>query len=392
MSITSTNYTDVAYILEPVTNGVTPDTPTFQSLPTKGSSLQGNTSTIVSEVIRKDRQIDDLIIVDQDVSGAVDYELSYEPYKPLITSLLQTAALTLAPVTGTDIGFTGTTNVIDTGATDVSGLLAGQYIIVSGATDPANNGTFQLSSNSTSNTITLTSTAGLVTEVAGASVTIAANTLRNGVADPDSYTFVKTITGIATPVYMYYRGCQLSSMSLDFATASILGGSINVIGLNEDVTETGIAGQDFDDVPNYTLMNSVSSLAIESTGLAAGTIFQNVNLTIDNNINAAKAIGTLGAADLASFTLNVTADITIYFQDKDAYDKYLNATSFSLELKATDGDGNIIIVSMPYCKFESLQSPIPGKDAFFTLNGSLRALRDPINDYTVQIDLLDAPV
>jgi len=387
MTITSTNYTDISYIVE-VTNGVTPATPAMQIVPTKGSSLQGNTTTVVSEVIRSDRQIDDLIIVDQDVSGAVDFELSYAPYKPLITSLLQTTAAPETTGAQIDIGFTVTTEVIDTGGTDVSVFNTGDHILIDGATNAENNGVFLVLS-STATTITLAVGSGLVTEAASASVTIKSNPLRNGVVAADSYTFMKNITGIVTPVYMYYRGCQISSMNLNFETGSILGGALNVVGLTEDVTETAIAGQTKVDAPAYTLMNSVSSLAITSTGLTAGTSFQTLNLTIDNNINAAKAIGTLGAVDLASFTLNVTADITIYFEDKEAYDKYLQSTSFSVTATATDGSGNVIVVYMPYCKFETLETPIPGKDNFFVLSGSLRALRDPTDDFTVQISLLD---
>lgn len=389
MSITSTNFTDISYIVE-VTPGVTPATPAMQIVPTKGSSLQGNTSTVVSEAIRSDRQIDDLVVVDQEVSGALEYELSYGPYKPLLESLMQSVAVTASAVAQIDIGFTVTTNVIATGANDLSALKAGMFILVSGAVDPANNGVFQLSIDATASEITLTAGAGLVTEAAGASVTITANSLRNGVATPDSYTFLKHVTGITAPVFMYYKGCQISSASFNFETGSILGGSMNVVGLTEDVTETAEAGQSKVDTVAHTLMNSVSSLALESSGLAAGTSFQNLNLTIDNNINAAKAIGTLGAVDLASFTLNVTADLTIYFEDKTAYDKYLQSTSFSVTATATDGNNNVIVISMPNCKFETLESPVPGKDNFFMLNGSLRALRDPTNDYTVQIDLIDA--
>lgn len=389
MAITSTNYTDISYIKE-ITAGITPATPAMQIIPTKGSSLQGNTTTVVSEVIRSDRQIDDLIVVDQEVSGAIEYELSYDPYKPLLESLLQNTAISGTLTAQTDVTFTITTNVINTGATDLSALKAGQYVLVSGATNSENNGTFQLLSDASATELTLLTTAGLVTEAAGASVTITAYSVRNGVAVPDNYTFLKHITGIATPVLMYYRGCQVSSASMNFETGSILSGSINVMGLTEDVTETAIAGQTKTEPPSYTLLNSVSSLVFESTGLSADTTFQSMNLTIDNNINSAKAIGVLGSADLASFTLNVTATINVYFEDKVAYDAYLQSTSFSISAIATDGDGNKLIISMPYCKFETLESPVPGKDNFFMLNGSLRALRDPVKNYTVQIDMIDA--
>ena len=85
---TSSNYTQLAYI-EEVTAGTTPATPTFQLLPTTGGSPVSNISTAVSEVIRADRQTDDLTVVDSSVSGDINYELSYAPYKPFLQALLQ---------------------------------------------------------------------------------------------------------------------------------------------------------------------------------------------------------------------------------------------------------------------------------------------------------------
>ena len=68
MAISSTNYTDFSYIAE-VTAGITPATPAFQRLPITSVGLSDSLSTSVSEVIRSDRQIDDLVITDAEVSG-----------------------------------------------------------------------------------------------------------------------------------------------------------------------------------------------------------------------------------------------------------------------------------------------------------------------------------
>ena len=47
-------------------------------------------------------------------------------------------------------------------------------------------------------------------------------------------------------------------------------------------------------------------------------------------------------------------------------------------------------MSMPFCKFETMEEPIPGKDQFLFQNGTFRALRDPVLDYMVQFDLIPA--
>lgn len=392
MSITSTNYTSLHYDEETVP-GTTNATPDFQTLPTTGGSPMGNISTVVSEVIRRDRQIDDLVTVDSEVGGTVNYELSFEPYTPMIEALAQNTALTYDDVP-TDLAASDVDNSFNSPLSDfvTDGLVAGMHILVGGMSTAANNGVFLIESVATTKLV-IDAQHTLVTETADADARITANSFRNGVATPKSFTFLKMIEGLASTVYMYYRGCQISSMSFNFETGSILNGGFNIVGFTEEVTETPIAGQTITDVPAYSLMNSVSAVSLFNVaGLPASTEFQSMNLNIDNNINRAKAIGTLGAIGLASFTLNATADVSVYFEDKTAYDAFIANSEFSVDVILQDGDGNYICIYLPKCKFETLESPIPGRDNFFMLNGTMRALRDATTNMTWQIDALAAQV
>lgn len=395
MGVTSSNKTSLSYILES-SEGVTPATPTFQKLPVKSNSLAGNITTAVSEAITGNRQIDDLVIVDSEVGGSVGYELSYSPYKPFLQALLQNGDPVVVNHADVDIDITdnadGTFTIEDLNATFVSsGFEVGATIKIAGFSNAGNN-RFAKVTALTETTITCDD-GGVVaiTEAAGQSVTLDQNTLTNGTAVAKSYSFLKNIQGITTPANMYYRGCQVSSMSFDFQTGAILQGEFELVGLTEEVTETPIAGQTYSEVSNYALMNSVSSVASVSLGgLPATTKFQSVNLSINNNINAAKQIGVLGAASLASYTLEVMAEISIYFEDIIAYTTFKNAGSFSVAMHLQDSDGNNLFITMPKCKFESLDSPVEGKDNFLMLSGSFRALRDAGEDATIRFDFHDA--
>ncbi len=321
MPITSTNFTDISYI-EEVTVGEIPDNdPTnFQIIPTTGGAPSFNITTAVSEVIRSDRQTDDLIPVDADVTGEINYELSYAPYKPLLTSLLR-----------------GTPDTV---------------------TEPGSE--------------------------------IVKNT--NDIAK--TYTFVKRVLGINDPAYFYYNGCVISQMTFNFETGAILTGVQSVYGRTEQTATdasplAGLTSQAFINPPAYNIMNSVNNVVTTISGLPAGTEYSTLNLTINNNTTGAKAIGTLGAIDTADFTLDVMGDISLYFQDLTAYNLFLSAGNFSLVATLTDTAGNVLEITLPYCKFETLDTPIEGKDNFFMLDGSLRALRDPVNDYMVQFKFTD---
>jgi len=388
--VTSTNRTDLAYV-EEVTPGTTPVTPTFQSLPVTGNGLQTQIATAVSEAIRNDRQTDDLIAVDEDSTGSTPFELTFEAWSPFLVALLQGLAPTVLNVSGSDVSVTSGTNTYTTsGAVDFSTLTPNMFVNVSGFTDAANNGPKQVVSSTATDLIV--TDVNLVTVGAGDAVSFDAASYRNGAEAAQTYSFRKSVepSGGVESIF-YFRGCEIGQMVFNYETAAILTGSMDIIGLTSEGTITPIAGETITDVASYSLMNSVTSVAsIEVTGLPVSTEFMTLNLSINNNINPAKAIGTLGAIDLASFTLDPTGDIEIYFEDLSAYNLFRASQSFSLSIALVDAVGNTIVMSMPYCKFETLEEPIPGKDEFMMQNGTFRALRDPTYDYTLQFDIIPA--
>ncbi|MGE4486370.1 MAG: phage tail tube protein [Synergistaceae bacterium] len=389
----STNVTDLAYVKETVA-GTTPDNPTFQRLPVKGVDLTDNIATATSEVLRKDRQIDDLVVVDLDVNGPVPYELTYAAFKPMMTALLQggAAVADVSIAAATDIAAVSTSSQFTSTTTDFvsEGIVVGCYIRVAGFATAANNGVFKVTTVA-ANAITVDGT--LTDEAATPAITIDAECYRNGSEVPDSFTFRKSFDapGGVESIF-YYRGCQISAMTMDFASGSILSGEMTVTGMTSEATDTPLTGESINDVAAYTLMNGVSSVTkVDLPGLPATAFFSTLSLTVDNNVNAKKGIGQLGARGLANFTVNVTASIEMYFEDLALYNKYKNSTPFSVAFILEDGDGNIMVISMPKCKFEELTEPVSGKDQFLMENGSLRALRDAgVTNCTIQFDFFPA--
>lgn len=376
MTVTSSNRTDISYIAE-VTAGTTPSTPAFQLLPTTGGAPSGNLTTEISQVIRSDRATDDLIVVDSDVmADAVNFELSYTPYKPIMQSLLQNDTAVTVAISGTDIAAAnGTSSFTSTLTNFVSeGVTAGMIVRVGGFTDTTIN-TYYYVVSVTANEMVVGTAPN--TESSGNTVTVDAETLTNGTSTPDSYTFCKRVQGITSTAYFYYRGMQISQMTFNYQLGSILGGSFGLMGLTEDPTETGIAGQSFTAIPAYTVMSPATSVKVADLNASSLTInprFESTNITINNNITPAKQVGTLGAADLASFTLDITGDIRVYFEDVDQYNIFRNSEEFSLALASEDASGNGVGIGLPRCKFEELEPPIEGKDNFFMLQGTFRAL------------------
>ena len=387
--IISTSKTDISYILE-ATPGVTPATPAFQRIPTTSGGPQGGKTTARSEVIRTDRQTTDLIVVDQNVVGEINYELTYAAYKPWMEALMEGVTVT-GTETQTDIAVVAAARTYTSAAlADFALVPVGSYVLISGFAESANNGLFLVEAASTLVlTLDAQDAGALADESAGASGEISWNHTPNGIETPRSYTIKKEVA-LTAPAYLYYRGCMINTMAWSFTTGEILKGNFGIIGLTEDPTTSAIAGQSTVDVASYALMNSVESLAISSTGLETDIQIEVASVNYDNKITPAKVLGVLGAAQNVPFTLGCTGDITLYFEDLTVYTLFDASTQFSLSFKFTDIDGNSVVVYLPACRFTTVESPIPGKDNFFMINGSYEALRDDTLGFTMGMNTLDA--
>lgn len=387
--VASSNLTSLAYDKETVF-GTTDSTPTFTLLPTTGGSPSNNISTAVSDVIREDRQTDDLIVVDGDINGDINFELSYDPYKDFMASVLMNSssrALSLTAVTNN-----GTVDNTIIGKTGIeSSVIVGDVFRLTSVVDSSIDGDYTCIASGTDE-VTVYPATGATTALIDLVVT-ATNIQQNGSSPIEGYTIRKKADNAGTPYYWYYRGCAINSMALKFATGSILSGTFNIIGLTEETRTSGLTGENSDiQVPSYSILNSVTSIGvIRIGGVTLGTCsFASLDLTIDNQINAAKAIGTLGACDLSAYSLMVTGSTEVYFSNLDLYNKFVNAESFSITIILKDGNGNVIGIDMPKCKFESLDTPISGKDSFLMQSGSFKALRDETNNYMIKLSRIDA--
>ncbi len=388
--VASTNLTSSAYDKETIF-GVTDANPVFTLLPTTGGGIANNISTAISDVIRSDRQTDDLVVVDGDIAGDINFELSYAPYADFMASVLMNAATprTISLSTVTNNGTVDSTIIENAGIEAV--IQTGDVFSLSSATDPTIDGVYTCIATGT-NQVTVSPDTEATTNLTDLVVT-STSIQTNGASPIDGYTFRKKVTNNGSNFYWYHRGCAINTMSLKFATGSILSGTFGIIGMTEEVRSTPLTGEGADNpVPSYSILNAVSSIAvIRISGIVGGTAtFSTLDLNIDNKIAPAKSIGKLGAGALAAYSLDVNGSTEVYFDNLDLYNKFVAATSFGVTIILTDGDGNSIGIDMPYCKFESLDTPISGKDAFLMQSGSFKALRDPTLDYMIKFSRVDA--
>ncbi len=329
-------------VIEEATFGIVPTAPVFQELPLTGApSLAFVPETIVSEKIRSDRQIDDLILVGGEASGDINSELTFRGFDEILqgaffndfqsrTKRLNNAAATqVTAVSATDF------TVTDEGdAPVVDDIMRGEGFAVAG------NNAFHIVDGAPSNTSFTSATAEVeVAPPSGARLTIVGR--RSAAGDIDA---------TATPD-------TLTSTILDFTTLGFeLGDWIKLSGFtgnpaNDDfVRITGIAADvlSLDNVPAGWAADTPAGAVDIYMGerLKNGVLFK--SFTLEEEFQDHVPVTFQYFRGMAVDGLTITASsqaivtITSTFSGKDAFfSKSTKPAEVPGQLPAVDGAGRV---------------------------------------------------
>jgi hypothetical protein len=328
----------------------------------------------------------DLIQVQADASGDVNFELSYSAFDDLIEACLAgTWGSTLA-VSEIDISATTGTNIFNTVAGDFvsDGVVVGQWIEVRGFTNDAINGYYKVLTVTASDITTANDIPA--TEGTGNTITMGGAMLRNGVVER-SFSIQKVLEDLTPDQFILFRGMRVGQLQLAFETAAILTGSFSFMGLSSKADTTGEAGQTLVNAPTNDVMNATGNvLQVWIDDAVTTAYFNTLNLSINNNLRPQDAIGNLPHVGIALARMEVTADAELYFQDDTEYQKYLSATSFDLSFRVEDAAGNAYIFTLPRCKYETGEVVAGGLDQDIFQTSTIRAIRDATTDAMIQVD------
>lgn len=383
----SSNQTALRFIKE-TTFGVTPSSPALQELRYTGESINFNITNTTSNEIRSDRMTSDLVQTSADTSGDIQIELSADSYDSFLMAALGAADWsTLKTLSPTTIAAASPANTYTlAGGVDTTGIAVGQWIKISGMVNAANNGYKQVTAvNTTTDVITVAQ--DLVTESAVAATILVSQYIRNGVTY-HSYTIQKDLIDASTRTYFQFKGMRVGSLSLSFATGSILTGSFSFMGLTATVSDSQIAGATIVPATTTEVLNSVGDISnIWFDGEASTASFASLSLDVNGSLRAQDAIGTLGHVGIALGRFAITGSTQIYFENKALYDKYLNATEFSYSFAVEDNAGNAFIFTLPRVKFSSASVVSGGLDQDTIMDASFEAIKSAGADgYMIAID------
>lgn len=369
--------------------GVTPATPTFIPYRKTSDSLNFNINNIQSEETRADAQIADLVQVGADASGDLNFELSYEAFDAEIAAAVRGTWGTPLAISASDLSAASSDNSFNSVGGDFTPIIAGQWVKVSGfLTNPANNGYFRVVTPTSTKIIVAAGT--LVDESAGDTVAMVGTGIVNSV-DCHSFTVQKLYDDLSPKVYHTFPGVRPGGLTLNFESGSILNGTIPMQGLGSTVMDNaGVASQTITANPaanNHPVMNAVSNVVnIYMDNAAMTTYFKTLTAEVDNGLRPQDAIGYLGPFNIAYGTMDIKGSINLYFQNKDMYEKFRNATSFSLAFRLQDTAGNSYIITMCKVLFQVGNLPSGGRNTDIMLDAEWQGVRDPLTDVTMRVD------
>ena len=384
MPIASSSMTGLYYVEESEW-GVTPAA-ALNELRWTGESLAQTTSSEVSNEVRADRQVPDVVRTDIETQGDVNIELSYGAYDDLLEGALMSSWSSDLALSASDLSIDSVDNSINSTGTDLSVIEPGQWIKIDGYGNAANNGYFQAVSSDTNKVVLSGGT--LATEAAGASIDVGGSMIRNGVL-PHSYTLEKVFSDISE--YVAFTGMRVASVNLSVDTGALITGAFSFQGKRAQVGGSTVGTGSPVEAPVNPVYNSVDHV----TGLRVGDGSESFevsshNFTIDNTLRAQKAVGTLGSIGVGLGTLNVTGSISAYFTSRSLYEKHLNWETSSFSYRVEDASGNGYVFTFPALKFTDGNPVAGGKDQDIMAEMSWTAYRHPSLGYTVQIDRFGA--
>jgi hypothetical protein len=392
MTIGSSDLTSLRVIKE-VTWGVTPSAgEDLTQIRYTGESLDANQETTVSKEIRADRMTADLVPVGQSAGGSFDFEMSYNAFDDWIEgAMFSTFAAddNIVGVSGDISSANGTSKFTSTLATKFDGLVVGQWVKVFGFI--ADNGYYKITAHTDGVGEITVSPAPPSTETpAAAAAEFHTGMIRNGTTQ-QSYSIEKRFDDTTAVTYQMFAGSVVAGLTQNYAVGDILTGSCEVLSKEATMDETGFTGLVDAASTANDVLNAVTNMKnILIDDVVSTQEYLTLTLDIGNNLRGQKAIGTLGNVGIGTGKLEVTGNISVYFESKSEMDKFNANTAFSLSFRLEDTAGNAYIYTFGKVKYESLSVQAGGENSDLVAEGTWRALLDTGTSSMIQIDRFQA--
>jgi len=338
--------------------------------------------SFVSDERRGDRGIHDMRLGNKQPAGDISFEFSYGAFDDFLLAGLGASAW-VAPYTNLAVNV-----IVDadektytraTGSWLTSGVKVGDTITVTGLTTTADNITAKVTAV-TATILTFGDATGLadITVAEGGVFNTDARVIKKG-STVTSFAIEKAFTDVNE--YQLYTGGIVNTVNLEVSPNAMITGSFGMMFqdaenggtvYHNDITGV-VTNRPFDAFTGYIKENDTTN-----------SIASSLSISLDNGFERNFVLMQNTAPQMTSGKSNVTGSVTLYFSDSLIYDKFVNETESSIELRLADDENNGYVITLPRIKYTSADTPVSSDGAIInTMN--FQALDDETEESNIII-------
>ena len=342
------------------TYGTTPATPALTKLRHNSTTLGLAKGSVTSEEIRADRQVQDFRHGTKQVGGDVTCELCYAAFDALLEAVLcGTWAAEHAQVAKTTISAAAVDNSYNDSGAALPVYTVGDTLTIAGFTTAGNNGAAVVVSSTVSKLVVSGLT--LTDEVAGDAVTITQtnlDVLKAGVVRR-SFSMLRNFGDIETAdkPYHLFTGVELAKLDLKVTPGAIVELGLGLVGKGMSTATTAPAGATYPAADTHSPMDSFSG-AVLVDAVENGVVTE-LTTTLENGIEARFVVGSAETIRPSIGRSNMTGQLSVYFEDSDMIDRFLDETETAISYVLGDGTQGYRI-TYPRVKFTGGQPDVKG--------------------------------
>lgn len=382
----------LSYLAESVWN--TTPAAQFQRVRLTGESLSGAKNRTRPPELLTTEEVAQAITAQESAGGSINFGLSYGTYDDLLAAALgadwqaaQAINGSSGDITLTNISSTSAT-LSSTTANKFANLSVGQWIRTLGWTAAADNQFMRVSAKASNQSLTVTTTAPVVTETpTGSNAKVRASTIINS-ALFKSFSIQKQF---GSGVFFRYPGSFVRGFTLNSQVGGFVSGSFDVLASQELASSsdwsTGAVlaaptGSVHDAVPGW------QGTYIDETALSAGV--SSLSITVSRPRAAMQyAMGSAAAAGVVMGALEASGTVTLFFRNHTEYNRFKNETAGRFSFITRDSAGNGYVFTLLNSTFMNPRITANGQSdvisAAFTIEGNPQSAGG-----TIQIDRLPA--
>lgn len=368
-------------------------------------SLNFNQETAVSEEIRDDRNISDIIRVSAESAGDVNIESSFGSHDPLIEGAMfdnwdgpvdlndpaqspfdNVTVTVTANISSPIQSSLGTIAVPLSSPQAFKSTRVGDFVELSNTGSPDISGFFLVTANTG---IALTVQPSPASSEAG-TFRVRASGIRNGTTFK-SFLIEKEFRDVTQ--FQAFTGMRVGVWNQNIAPGAILTGAFSFQG--ETVLASGVT-QFLATSPGveplisttdvFNAVDNIGNIRINGLDQSLNLCFTEVSFNLDNQLRPLPCIGQLANSDIGAGQVAVTGTLVSYFENRQLYDQFRAFTNVRLSFTATDLAGNTYLYFLPNFKLTSGEVVAGGNNTDVLASFEFTARRDPILGFAMGVN------